>query len=211
MRKELSRKYRALLRLFMNIKNRKRLINREFSIISSNCTGGVICHELGVRFDSPFVNVHINAPDFIKILKNLHYYVNCNMMEVKNSGEKYPVGRLDDVTIYGDHYADFDELKSKWEERTKRIHWDSLYVIMTERDWCRKQDIKEFDKLDYCHKVVFVSKPMPEIYSSVYIPRSEEKIQTEQHKVIGLTSYTGKFTGKRYIDYFDYVGFLNEK
>ena len=80
MRKELSRKYRALLRFFMNIKNRKRLINREFTIISSNCTGGVICHELGVRFDSPFVNVHINAPDFIKILKNLHYYVNCNMM-----------------------------------------------------------------------------------------------------------------------------------
>lgn len=47
---KISKYYRTILRLPLNLKNRKLLKNNEFTIISSNCVGGIIYHELGKQF-----------------------------------------------------------------------------------------------------------------------------------------------------------------
>lgn len=57
-----------------NIENRKRLKNKEISIISTNCIGGVLSHDLGLQFKSPTVNLFFRAEDFIKFCENLEYY-----------------------------------------------------------------------------------------------------------------------------------------
>lgn len=43
----ISKYYRSFLRRKLNQQNRSRLKNEKFSIISSNCVGGIITHELG--------------------------------------------------------------------------------------------------------------------------------------------------------------------
>lgn len=64
----IAKKYRKLLRTIINRKNRKRLNNEKFSIISSNCVGGVISHELGKQFNSPAVNLFFKNEDFVEFV-----------------------------------------------------------------------------------------------------------------------------------------------
>lgn len=196
---------RHIIRKNINRINRKRLINCEFSIISSNCVGGVICHELGQKFRSPTVNLYMDAPDYIKFLKNLEFYLNdANMIEI-NEGRKFPVGLLYDIKIYFVHYPSFNDAMNKWKERKSRINRDNLFVIMVQKDNCSMEQIKEFDKLQYRHKVIFTTKQIKDIKSSYYIPGSE----IDDEEVMDLCLYKHKLGGKRWIDEFDYVKFLN--
>lgn len=206
--RKIVRYIRKLRRRSINKKNRERLINRQISIFSSNCIGGVIYHELGLEFLSPFINLYIEPKEFLKILKEPKKYMEYELVEKRDGGEKYPVGVLNDVSIYGVHYNDFEELKLKWNQRKKRIDWNNVYVIMVERDGCTRQDIEEFDKLDYAHKVVFVHKNMDDIKSAYYIKGTGN--MDSKHKVIDITQYQGFISGKRYIDDFDYVDFFNK-
>ena len=55
-------------------KMRERLENENFSIISSNCIGGILCHDLNVRYNSPTVNMFFVAADFVKFCSRIPYY-----------------------------------------------------------------------------------------------------------------------------------------
>ena len=60
-------------RLYKELK-RKRLKNFNPTIISSNCNGGIIYHDLGLPFNSPTINLSMDTDDFIKLVSNLKYY-----------------------------------------------------------------------------------------------------------------------------------------
>ena len=69
--------YRKALRYRLNKENRNRLVfDREnpFSIISSNCVGGVILHELGLKFNTPTINLFFVPRDYLEFIQNLKYY-----------------------------------------------------------------------------------------------------------------------------------------
>lgn len=70
---------KPLLRKKINLKNRERLLNTEFSLIASNCNGAVICNDLNLKFNSPFVNLWMYPSDFIKYLSNIEYYMTCDL------------------------------------------------------------------------------------------------------------------------------------
>ncbi len=72
---KISKYYRTFLRRKLNAENRKRLKNKNFTVLSNNCVGGVILHELGERFNSPTVNLFFKAEDYLKFLENLDYYL----------------------------------------------------------------------------------------------------------------------------------------
>ncbi len=61
------------------------LKNKDFSLLSNNCNGGVVLNELEMRFNSPFINLNINPTDYIKYLKNMDYY-NSLTIDVKMGG-----------------------------------------------------------------------------------------------------------------------------
>ena len=204
----LKKKYRHLLRININKRNQERLTNKDVSIISSNCTGGVIAHELNIGFSSPTVNLFISPSDFVKFCQQLKYYLSIDPEFVEQKEFTYPVARIDDILIHCVHYNSFDEFKIKWNERKKRCNFDNMVFIMSERDGCSYEDIVAFDQLSYRNKVVFVSKEMPEIKSSIYIPHTENTNDENQALKI-LTGYQSIFSGKRLIDQFDYVSFLN--
>ena len=49
-------------------KKRKKLKNKNPSVLSANCNGAMILHDLQCRFNSPTVNLYIEAADFLKFL-----------------------------------------------------------------------------------------------------------------------------------------------
>lgn len=203
---KISKYYRAFLRTALNSENKKRLFNRNFTILCNNCVGGVILHELGERFNSPTVNLFFGAEDYIKFLEKLDYYLGQTLVEAQ-SDKDYPVAKLDDITIYFMHYPSFDEAKRIWEKRIERINRDNLYVILVQQNGCTEELLKKFDELSYKHKLALTARPMPEIKCSYYISGSEQP----NGDVMDLCKYKGKFTGRRWIDDYDYVGFLNMK
>ena len=71
----IKKKIRRLFRYNLNKKNQKRLKNDNFSILASNCIGGVLYHELGMPFLSPFINMYVEPHDFIKFLKSPKEYL----------------------------------------------------------------------------------------------------------------------------------------
>lgn len=52
-KESIKKNVRKYLRLPRNIKDRLRLRNKDFTLITSNCVGGIIYHELGLPFLSP--------------------------------------------------------------------------------------------------------------------------------------------------------------
>lgn len=91
---KISKYYRKFLRRKLNKKNQLKLNNHSFSLIASNCVGGVITHELGMRFDSPTVNLFFYPEDYLKLLSNFKYYIQeCSLVQdIKLTLQnKYPV------------------------------------------------------------------------------------------------------------------------
>lgn len=204
----LKRKIREKLRLTIDRENRKNLINKDFSLICSNCTAGVIYHDLGLEFLSPTINMFMNAKDFIKFCGDIKKYINYDLVSVETTEYSYPVMKCDDITLYCVHYKDEEEVRKKWKIRGARINWDNIFIMMTERDGCDYNDILRFDKLPFERKVIFVHKDMPEVKSAIWIPGTELDGKNGQF-VSDMTSYVGKLSGKRNIDKFDFIDFFN--
>lgn len=186
---------------------RKLLKNRDFTWISSNCTGAIITHELQCRFNTPTVNLFIKPSDFIKFVRNIDEYAEKEFKYEpelsRNCG--YPVAKLDDITVYFVHYHTFEEAVNKWKQRYARIDKDNIFIMMSEKDGCTYDDLQEFDKLPYKNKIVLTHKPYPEIKSAVYITGFENQEQLgdvfRMRKLFSLT---------KYYDEFDFVKWLNE-
>ena len=88
-------------RIRLDKKDRKRITDRAktTTIISMNCTGGIISHNLGLQFLSPTVNLYMKAEDFIKFCENLRYYMSIEKMQECTEqnvigGRDYPIAYL---------------------------------------------------------------------------------------------------------------------
>ena len=111
----------------------KRLKNREFSLITNDCVGGVICHNLNMPFLSPTVNLWMTAEDYLVFLSDLPYFLSCPVEEIHEEGINYPIGLLrkgtETVKLYFMHYESFEQAVEKWTSRAKRVLFDRLYAF----------------------------------------------------------------------------------
>lgn len=194
------------LRKKYNTYNSKRLKNRSFSLIASNCNGGCILHDLGLPFNSPFVNLWMKPVDFIKFCKRMDYYLSQKMMFVTEDNISYPIGQLDDIRLYFQHYTDNKSAEEAWVRRSARINRDNLFILGTDRDGCTYDDIRAFDQLPFENKIIFCHKRYPEFKSAFFIPGFEKQ------KEVGLCMhFTNDKTYRKYYDAFDYVAWFNGK
>lgn len=175
---------------------------QDVTILSSNCLGGVICHELGLRFLSPTINLWMTPSDFIKYCANLRHYSACKLQFVGGKFS-YPIGILGDITIYFQHYATEFEAQAKWEERTNRINYNNIHCILTERDGCTDEDLVAFAQLPYS-TAALVHTPKPHIPNTHYIRDFEKEAELGN-----LMLYKqGQYFGRKYFDDFDFISFL---
>lgn len=127
--------------------------------------GGVTYKSLGLRFESPFINMSIGQEDFLKIMFDFKKYMREPLeyaFEEYNPVDKhyYPVGKLGDVLLYMLHYYDFEEAKEKWEERKARINWNNILFSMWTND---KDTIKRIEKIKE-KKIVFTEMDVEKDY-----------------------------------------------
>lgn len=194
-----------LLRRNYNIiyekKLRKKLKNQDFSIICSNCIGGIIYHRLGKEFLSPTINLWLHQDDFLKFVLNLKEYISKDLIFVESEYD-YPVGLLDDIKIYFNHSKTEEEARLNWNKRKKRINYDNLFIIMYDRDEITKQDIKQLENVDCKNKIVLSDKEYPDIDYVLTIQPN--------NKVNGQQYLDKDILDKRTFEkHFDFVKWLN--
>lgn len=190
----------------INRELRERLQNHGMSVLSSNCVGAFILHDLNEPFNSPFVNLYVKPRDFIRYLQNMPHY-HQQTLAFKPADKPYPVGWLDDIPIHFMHYYSAQEAQEKWETRLKRLDLNNLFIVMTDKDGTEGvtyQDLVDFDNLPFKNKVVFTHKPYPELASACYIQGFENETQ-----VGDIFEFSG-WNGKKYYDQFDYVAWFNQ-
>lgn len=149
---------------------RRRLINKDFTIISNNCWGGHVYRYFNMEYESPTVGMYFYAEEYVKFLSNLKYYMGCELKiisttqskfykELQRRGEEQRlIGKLDDVEIVLLHYHTPEEAISKWNRRKERMHWDNIAVKFSEQNLCTPEILQQFDNLPYERKFVFVHK-----------------------------------------------------
>ena len=197
---------RIKIKIFYKI-NRIKLKNKDVTILSNNCTAGVIYHELNLKFLSPTINLFMGHYDFTKFVNNLEEYRKSELIEIKKTDKQYPVGILKnnkcgDIRIEFMHYKSFSEAKEKWYKRFERINVKKIYVILDVGPGIDTQLMKDFYKLNTKNKIALVTKDYkgPQSFG---ISCYNEKWHAGQ-----LLEFNPK-TGKKYLHEWDYVKFLN--
>ncbi len=136
------------------------------TIISNNCIGGVLCHDFGLRFCSPFVNTNISMEHYLQICRHLKAYMQVKLQQVevtkevqdyfyKNLGNgrvDFPVGKLElsgesPVLIFFQHYSTFEQGLEAWERRKERINYDNLFFIVATDLMNNQNECEDFANL----------------------------------------------------------------
>jgi len=194
-------------RIFINRRLKSRLQNHGMTVISANCVGAFILHDLNEPFNSPFVNLYLSPNDFVRYLQNIEFYQRQSLTFIQ-SEKPYPVAKLADLKVHFMHYRNSQEAQQKWLARSARMNLDNLFIMMTDKDDAQGiayEDLAAFDQLPFKNKVVFTRKPYPEFKSSFYIKGFEK-----QNQVGDLFTFSG-WNGVKYYDQFDYVAWFNGK
>ena len=190
-------------RFFINLTLQHKLINQGMTVISANCVGAFILHDLHQPFNSPFVNLYLSPQDFLRYLQNMDFYLNQPLTFVQTE-KNYPIGKLADLKIHFMHYHSEQEANEKWQLRTSRMNLDNLFIMMTDRDGVTEKDIQLFDQLPFKNKVIFTHKPCPAFKSAYYIKGFEKQNQ------VGDIFEFSSWNGKKYYDQFNYVKWFNQ-
>lgn len=195
---------------FISKRARAKLKNDHFTILCSNCIGGVIYHRLGKQFLSPTINMFIKEPDFVEFCLHLDYYLN-QKLQFHESKMEYPVGilpgdgvNIPSISLHFNHDKIPETAEANWEKRKLRINRDNLYIILYNLSGVTEEELKKLESVPCKSKVVLTSKPLPSIPWSFYI----KPILSHKYAY----SYLEKnLFGVRYFEKkFDYISFLNQ-
>lgn len=180
---------------------RRRLTADNFSIICSNCIGGIIYNRLGKQFLSPTINMYFTQRDFIKFAVNLEYYIGLELKFIKTD-KPHPVAMLDDITLYFNHSESEEDAARDWERRKTRINYDNIYIIFYYRDGYTIEELRRIEKAKY-KKVILLTNEKIDIEYSYYIeevkgkPNSESFLDEDEY---GIRTFEKKW---------DFVSWLN--
>lgn len=141
---------------------RKRLKNRDFTILCPNCIGGMIYHRLGLPFRSPTINLWMRQRDFLSFAANPRAYIS-QPLQFVDSDMEYPVAKLRDITIYFNHSNSCEEASADWYRRMQRINYDNIFLIMYDIEDITKEDILRFESIPCRGRLVLSDRHYPDI------------------------------------------------
>lgn len=147
------------------------LKNKNCTIISNNCWGGVLNRNFGLKYNSPTCGTFFFAKEYIKFCTDLPAHLNAELkpLEVEDSAYreelmkryngKVVLGKLLDAEIVLLHYPSFEEAKKKWDRRAVRVNYDNMIVKFNDQNMFEQSDFYAFDKLDLPNKIFFTANP----------------------------------------------------
>ena len=150
---------------------RNKVTNKDFTLIARDCVGGILYHQLGLKFLSPTINLFFIPEEFNFFCLNLKEYMAGELEELINNDTPYPVGLIypvkgspisRPVRVDFMHYDSFEQAKIKWNERKQRINWDNIFVLSTfcyepETITLTPQLIDDWNKIPY-KKAILVNQ-----------------------------------------------------
>ena len=160
-------------------------------------------HDLGMRFNTPFVNLWISPADFILYCSSINNYIDKELQFIK-SEYQYPVAVLDNITLYFAHYNSQEEAEKKWRQRTLRINLSNLFIVMLQSNGWEYQNLVDFEKLNIKNKVCLTFQEYPEFKSAFHINGFESK-----HDVGTCGYFLSPFSIKKHYDTFPWVEWFN--
>lgn len=195
--------FASLRSLFLKIR-RLFLRNKSLTIISNNCIAGFLYHDYKMRFNSPTINLFINAYDYNRFLEYIVAKAPItDIVDITRPEDDCPQGLLnDDVRISFVHYTSFAIAKHKWLERVQRIDYDNMLVIYCQASV--KEDILiDFDKLPFRNKIALVNKEFPKLVNCFVIKGFEKE------EKLGYVFGRYKWYGLTYYDQVNWLGLFN--
>lgn len=182
----------------------EKLRNKNMSIFCSSCIGGIIYHNLGLKFFSPTINTMMFQTDMYRFILDPKRYLSKEIEFLNN--EKIPVGMIDDIKVHFTHYSTNGQAREKWVERSKRINFDNIFVMMSDRDGLTYEQMKRIGELKYRGIVIFTSKEYKDLPHTFYIDKYKNK------PYVGNILQRNKLLNKRLFEsYFDYVSWFNNE
>ena len=132
----------------MKLQRRWGLKNRDFTIISNNCTAGYVYQYYGLPYNTPTAGLFFEASDFVKLMKHPEkYFKNAKLVFIDPTESShyqlvkdlpdygaYPVAKLDDIEIFFQHYPLKEEAESKWYRRSSRINYNNIFFLFSENE-----------------------------------------------------------------------------
>lgn len=194
-------KYYPLQILFRN-RQRNRLINKNFTLLTGNCIAGYLYHQLGIPFMSPTINMMFLNADFKKFVLNLDHYLSLQPTPyVDIQYPSVPSAKLGDIILHFTHYGSAEEGIMAWEKRKQRINFKNLFILMSDKD-LSKQDIEDLANAR-CKKIAIMTSKDYGLKHCLYLPKykDEREVGNLLRKQI-----SGKW---KFEKYFDFVGWVN--
>lgn len=144
------------------------------TLIANNCIGGSILHDLGLKFNTPTINLQILPAEFPKFCKNLRHYMETELVEYKEPSNlhkyelinmfghtpkgEFPYGLCDDIIICFQHYPTFADAKAAWDRRKERIDYNHIgFLFYLAWDFDQKRAL-EFADLGLKHATIFTER-----------------------------------------------------
>ena len=172
---------------------RQKLTNKNFSLISDNCWGGLVYSWLGIQFQSPFINLIVENDDYLKLLGNLEYYLTSELIfNTKEAQFPHPVGRLKDVVIHLLHEETPEQAARKWQRRLERFNWNNVFVKFESDDL---ECLNKFDALPFDNKIAFTRNMNSSAPSTIFLKEISDEAPN-----VGRTC----FVCRNYIDLVDW-------
>ena len=183
---------------------RERLKNKDITLLTPNCLGGLLFHDLGLKFMSPTINLMMTQGDFIKFVLNLESYLKEPLRFFKHMEHNCPCAKLKDIEICFTHYTSEKEAAEKWEKRAKRINKNNLFIFCEERDGITKDEIKSLSTVNAKGIVVFTAHQYDDIPYALFVPKYHN-----DGMIGNILSRNILDDSREYEKYFDFVKWFN--
>lgn len=125
----------------------KLLVKKVPTILSNQCDAGMIYHMLGVRRESPLINLIFKGEDFIRLCKEPQKYLERDMEEDGYSvinGRCYPCGKINDISVILRHDLTAEKGVERWKRLKDRVDYSDMIFILSDAagalSWKEQQD-----------------------------------------------------------------------
>lgn len=145
----------------------QQLRNENFTLISNDCWGGILYSWLGLRFQTPFINLIVPPHDYLALAGDPEYFLSRELIfRREKQNNSYPVGSLGEANIHFVHDNSQKEAKIKWDRRCRRINRNNIFFKFETDD---AEAITSFDKLAAPRKIVFTRNPLAKGHSVIFL------------------------------------------
>lgn len=191
-------------------KDKERIKNHTPTFFSNDCISGVFMKNYELPCKSPMINCAMWPDEYVRYLKNIEHYRQCELVEKPNTKYDFPVGELvseefGNIEIRFMHYASFTEAKKLWKRRSKRIDLSNMNVMLDLNPYMQisEESVNDFINLPY-NKVIITTEAFKDTPCSYFIDVGNKIM------VKGIMLKYKNLKGERYYDDFDIVEWLNK-